>query len=207
MTAVVLRQQFVPTALAPMKNLAPVSVSNWDRLISTGHHSGPRDASVVVLQFGDFECPYCQKFSTRILPGVLAGFPGQVAVVFRHWPLPYHRFAYPAARAAECAGEQGQFQPFSELLYMKQDSLGLKPFDDYAREAGVTDRAAFQLCNSRPGRVASIEADMEAAIAAGASGTPTVLVNGLRYPEPPDSAGLAKAIRNALTKAAGSALR
>jgi hypothetical protein len=76
---------------------------------------------------------------------VRARYPKDVGLFFVHFPLPMHRFARPAARATECAGLQGKFGQMVDAVYNKQDSLGLKSWSDYGRDAGVADTVAFRL--------------------------------------------------------------
>jgi protein-disulfide isomerase len=132
------------------------------------------------------------------LEAVEREFPGQVAMISRHFPLDYHRFAYPTARAAECAAVQGRFAEFYGAIYHAQDSLGLKPYSEFARQSGVNDLAAFDQCNRTPGKVPAIEANMEAARAIGANSTPTVLVNDLLFLGAPGSVQLHGAIAEIL---------
>jgi len=113
------------------------------------------------------------------LPRLRQKFPGMIALVYRHWPLSRHRFAYQAARAAECAAEQGRFEAFHDVVYAQQDSLGLKVFGEMAAEAGVPDLGLFEVCTSSTDPVPSIEADIAKVIELGGIGTPTLLMNGL----------------------------
>lgn len=165
----------------------PVYVSGWKELARSGHVRGDTDAPVTILEFADFECPICRSFTTGPLRGVEARYGDSLRIVFRHWPLSYHRFAYPAARAAECAAAQGRFFPYHDLLYQKQDSLGLKSFLSFAVESGVPDTAAFRKCNSTSDSIPEVSRDIAAAKQAGGTGTPTILVNGNRLPGAPDS--------------------
>ncbi len=175
----------------------PVPVSNW-KSYAVGHWFGSTDAPVTIIEFADFECPVCRTCAMGPLQAIRDKYPTQVAVVFRHWPLSYHRFAYASARAAECAGLQGRFEQFHDLAYLKQDSLGLKSFIDYARDAGVPDLPAFNSCNTATSPIPGIEADKVAAKAVGGSGTPTILINGLRLPGAPDTTRLEEFVRAAL---------
>lgn len=173
-------------------------VTNWTALTASGHRMGATNGPVTILVFADFECPFCGSFATRALRGVRATFPNEVQVIFRHWPLPYHRLAYPAARAAECAYAQGRFVEFHDLLYAKQDSLGLISFGAFAKASGVRDIEQFEQCTSLAQPVQSIEADIRAAKQAGGTGTPTVLINGGLLGAVPDSAQLDSIVRASL---------
>jgi protein-disulfide isomerase len=201
-TALVVRNElFHPARTQPGADpwAAPLeSVRNWRAITSGGHRFGTPDAKVVLVEFADFECPFCAGFANTTLKAIRQEFGPNLAVVFRQWPLPYHKNAYPAARAAECAGQQDRFEAFAAAVYQKQDSLGLKSFRQFAREAEVLDLETFDRCNSRTDKVESVEQDIQLARDAGARGTPTLVVNGKRLPAVPDSARLERIILTAL---------
>lgn len=159
----------------------PAPIEDWEALAGVGHRIGPDNAIVTIVEFGDYECPVCATFELSTLRPFLSANPGQAALVYRHWPLNYHRFAYPAARASECAADQGLFDEYHAILYEKQDSLGLKSFHEMAVEVGMPDIASFDRCSSADGVVDNIERDMAEAKARGGTGTPTIFVNGMRY--------------------------
>jgi protein-disulfide isomerase len=195
-TSVVRREFFADSSNGPTRQ-KPVEVKNWPRLLEAGHRLGDSSAPVTVVEFADFECPVCRGFENT-LRSARARYPHDLSVIFRHWPLAYHRFAYPSARAAECAAEQGKFEPFHDLLYAKQDSLGLKSYADFARESGVPDVTAFESCANRSDSLESIRADISAARTISAMGTPAVIINGLLYYGAPASTELEGAIQGAL---------
>jgi len=182
----------------PAARPEPIAISDWQDFARTGHAMGPADAPVTIVEFADFECPVCRAFTTGALAAIRAAYPQDVRVVFRHWPLKYHRFAYPAARAAECAGDQGRFEAFHDLLYQKQDSLGLKSFAEFAKEAGVANLSDFGDCQTRTTSVPAIEADVGAALALGGKGTPTILINETLLPGAPSRSVLDSLIRASL---------
>jgi protein-disulfide isomerase len=157
---------------------------------------GPADAGVVIVEFSDFQCPVCRGFAER-LRALRARYPRDVAIVYRHWPLEYHNQAYPAARASECAGEQGKFSEMHDILFANQDSLGLVSWRSLASRAGVPDTAVFEGCFTRPGKIPEVERDIHEVASLNGTGTPTVLVNGEQYSIPPDSAGLEVLVRKA----------
>lgn len=196
-TVATVRREFFPASGNRTEEPKPVPVANWKEF-AVGHRFGPADAPVTIIEFADFECPVCRTFTLGPLQAIRNKYPTQVAVVFRHWPLTYHRFAYASARAAECAGLQGKFEQFHDIAYLKQDSIGLKPFVDYARDIGVPDLPAFNRCNTAASPLPIIEADKVAATNAGGRGTPTIIINGLRLPGAPDSARLGQFVRAAL---------
>ena len=200
MTAIVAKEFLFtgPAAIAPDE---PELVEDWDQLRSIGHSiSGKEDAVVTIVVFSDFECPFCRRFALETLPAIEDTFPGQVQTLFRHWPLENHRLAYPAARAAECAGGQGRFREFHDLLFAKADSLGLKSFDSFAAEVGVADIEAFRQCNSAHEPVQAIEMDIMAVRAIGGVGTPTLVINGIKPGRGAPPATVVSLIRESLGK-------
>jgi len=185
---------FFPVSPPPPPPEVPVLLEDWERFGTAGHRMGSATPRVTLVEFSDFECPVCRSFTLGALSGALKAFRNDLAVVFRHWPLAYHRFAYPAARASECAASQGAFEAMHYALFERQDSLGLKPFRQYAADAAVPDLDAFDACVSKPGPVAAIDTDSAMARVAEGGGTPTILLNGWRLPGAPDSARLHRCI-------------
>lgn len=179
----------------------PRTVGDWARYGMVGHRFGAVTAPVTIVEFSDFECPFCQRFATGALRYVMERHPDDVSVVFRHWPLSIHRLAYPAARASECAAAQGKFEAFYDVVFSKQDSLGILSFQDFAARSGVPDGKLFSSCLAIASPVAAIEDDIRAAKELGGAGTPSVLVNSTLLPGTPDSARLDSVVSSALAKA------
>jgi Na+/H+ antiporter NhaA len=146
--------------------------------VGRDHLRGPQDATVTVVEYGDFECPYCGR-AEPALRNVLGG-DADVRFVWRHLPLTdVHPRAQLAAQAAEAAGAQGSFWAMHDLLLAHQDHL-LKPdLLAYAEQLGL-DRQKFQTHLSSRGHLAHIAQDVESADLSGVSGTPTFFVNGRR---------------------------
>lgn len=177
------RTLFEPSGSGPSE---PVEVEDWPSLIDSGHWRGPRDADVVILEFADFECPACGYFANNVLKPIMERYPARVAHVYRHWPLEYHRMARTTAIASECAGQQGRFGEFHDIVYADQAAIGTKPFEDLARSAGVSDLSTFATClESSSAAREQIDHDVATVKVLGGTGTPTVVVNGLRFLEPP----------------------
>jgi protein-disulfide isomerase len=152
-----------------------VEVDDWVQYAAVGHQSGPRDAKVTVVEFGDYQCPACRGFAP-ILDSILQKYGDRVSFVYRHFPLESHDRAYPAARAAECAHEQGRFWDFHRKLYATRSWVN-GSFIDLAEEVGILDIPSFENCIGSLEPVEEIERDIQAARAIGARGTPTILIN------------------------------
>jgi protein-disulfide isomerase len=157
---------------------------------------GARSPVVTVVEFSDFQCPFC----SRAVPAVaeMEKKHGEhVRVVWKHLPLSFHPNAMPAALAAEAAREQGKFWEMHDKLFANQASLSDAAYEQYARELGL-DIARFQATRAAPATRRRVEDDVAAAAAAGVTGTPTFFVNG----EPVVGAsGLTAAVEKYLKKA------
>ncbi|HEU4994382.1 MAG TPA: thioredoxin domain-containing protein [Gemmatimonadaceae bacterium] len=115
-----------------------------------------------------------------------------------HWPLSYHRVARPAAQAAECAEKQGRFGEFVDAIYRNQDSLLLKSWNSFAKDAGVLDVRGFEACSNAATTFARIDSGAAFAKRWGLRGTPTVLVNGWRFGAAPQASEMYQLIDDLL---------
>jgi Na+/H+ antiporter NhaA/predicted DsbA family dithiol-disulfide isomerase len=157
------------------------------------HIRGPRDASVTIVEYGDFECPYCGR-AESVIRELLADY-GDIAYVWRHLPLTdVHARAQLAAEASEAAHRQGRFWDMHDLLLDHQDALRPKDLLSYAEELGLdTDRLESDLREHRT--AARVARDIDSADLSGVSGTPTFFVNGRRHYGPYDIDTLSKVAR------------
>lgn len=151
-------------------------VRDW-RGYAAGARIGPADAPVTIVEFSDFQCPYCRAMADRVR-ALRRANPGRVALVYRHFPLSYHPHARPAAHASICADRQGRFEAFHDALFARQDSLGDTEWRRLAAATGVADRAAFERCMESGAALEQVERDVAAGKRLGISGTPAFLVNG-----------------------------
>jgi Na+/H+ antiporter NhaA len=159
------------------------------------HIRGPERAPVTLVEYGDFECPYCGQAESAIRD-LLAGH-GEVRYVWRHLPLTdVHPHAELAAEAAEAAASQGAFWPMHDLLLAHQGELKVSDLVRYAGELGL-DRGRFRDHLRRGAGVNRIAEDVESADLSGVSGTPTFFVNEERYNGAYDIDGLAAAVQAA----------
>jgi Na+/H+ antiporter NhaA len=159
------------------------------------HIRGPLDAPVTVLEYGDFECPYCGQAEPAVRE--LLREHGDVDYVWRHLPLnDVHPNAQRAAEAAEAAAEQGAFWEMHDLLLERQDALGYRDLVGYARELGL-DVERFQEDLRKRAGAGRIAQDVDSADLSGVSGTPTFFINGLRHYGAYDIATLSAAVKAA----------
>ena len=163
------------------------------------HFRGPVDAVVTVVEYGDFECPYCGQ-AESVVRELLAGH-GDVRYVWRHLPLnDVHPHAQLAAHAAEAAHKQKAFWEMHDLLLGNQGALELEDLSGYARTLGL-DVERFTDDLDRNVGAARIAEDVDSAELSGVSGTPTFFVNGKRHQDAYDIETLTAAVRLAKTQA------
>jgi protein-disulfide isomerase len=164
------------------------------------HYRGPADAPVTLVEYGDFECPYCGQ-AEPIVRELLADF-GDLRYVWRHLPLnDVHPHAQLAAEASEAAAAQGRFWDMYSTLLSHQDALTVRDLFAYADELGL-DRERFQEHLRKRKATARIAEDVESADASGVSGTPTFFINDRRHYGAYDVATLSAAVRAARARAA-----
>lgn len=184
-TVVLVRREFVNGNGHPATEMRrPVYVESWREVLKVGIRLGPEAAPVQLVEFADFECPACAQFEATA-SGIRARYPDQVSLVFAHSPLSFHKFAEPAARAAECADRQGRFDPMRTALFERQKSFGLIAWSEYAKQAGIANMEAFETCMQETHVLPRVQSGRRLAQEFGAQGTPTVLINGWLLPLPP----------------------
>jgi protein-disulfide isomerase len=159
----------------------------------TEHVLGNPDAPVTVLEYGDFECPFCAA-AAPVLRQLVEESDGQVRLVFRHFPLAdNHPHALTAALAAEAAGAQGAFWPMHDLLFARQDRLSDVALRAYAEELGLDGAQVVGEAAQRFS--AKVAADFEQGLADEVAGTPTVVVDGELFSGRVELAALRRAAR------------
>lgn len=145
--------------------------------VGTSFTIGPANAAVTLVEFSDFECPYCARLSP-VLDSVVRAYPRDVRLVFKHFPLSFHAQARPAAAAAIAAGRQGKFFEFRTRVMPNFRSLNEELYLRVASDLGL-DMARFRRDMKLTDQVnAELEADIELGRRVGVEGTPTVFVNG-----------------------------
>ena len=152
------------------------TVSDWRKFASQGHRFGPPSAAVTIVEFADFQCPYCRAAATS-LKELQSWYKDDVAVIYRHYPLRTHDFAREAAYAAICSEPQGHFEVLHDLLFAQADSIGHKEWSRFASEAGVADTISFLRCMSSPATSQVVTRDSLAGTQLGIRATPTFLIN------------------------------
>jgi len=157
----------VSIALAPPR----VAIADVGRPVR-----GPAEAPIEIIEFSDFECPFCARAHPTVTQ-VLDEYGSQVRLVYRHYPLPNHPNARPAAEASLCAQEQDRFWPYHDRLFANPSRLTIADLKQHASDVGL-DRTPFDACLDSGKYRAEVEKDIAAGNQAGVSGTPAFFING-----------------------------
>jgi protein-disulfide isomerase len=157
------------------------------------HVRGPADAPVTLVEYGDYQCPYCGE-GYPVVRALERHFGRGLRFVFRNFPLTQmHPHAQHAAEVAEAAGAQGKFWELHDLLYTHQDALADADLVDYAEAAGA-DAAAVQQALTAHTFAPRVREDFRGGVKSGVNGTPSFFINGARYDRAHDLASLTEAI-------------
>jgi len=157
-----------PTAAEPEQPAAePVKP-----VAAADHVRGDKNAAITIIEYSDFQCPFCSKFHAT-MKQVMTAYAGKVKWVYRHFPLAsLHANAQKAAEASECAAEQGKFWEMADKMFENQNALDAAKLSDYAKAVGVKDLAKFGSCLSSGKYAKLVAADQDGGAAAGITGTP-----------------------------------
>jgi protein-disulfide isomerase len=167
------------TANAPQAEAQPQQANRYDIPEDDDPVWGSDEAVITIIEFSDYECPYCRRWHVEVWPQIQEAYGDQVRLVFRDFPLTsIHANAIPAAAAANCAGEQGLYWEFSERLFSMELGLSPSAYEQYATELGL-DLNAFMACLESGDQNDEIMADYEYAANLGVRSTPTFFVNGI----------------------------
>ena len=168
-----------PAANAPSQ---PDAAGKVDiKVASTDHIRGNKNAKITIMEFSDFQCPYCSRFHDT-MKQVMAKYPNQVRWVFKNFPLEsIHPYARKAAVAAECAGEQNKFWEYADAIYTNQSSLNDAYLTTAAKNIGL-NTGKFSTCLSSNKYDSRVSADLQQGQTYGVRGTPGSFINGTTIP-------------------------
>lgn len=168
---------------SPPEEAVSAPVNDWESLLDEATWTGRRnrEGTFVVVEFEDFQCPFCAAASQQI-QALVTEWPDAIAIAHRHFPLSIHARAMDAAMAAECADEQGRFRQMRDVLFSRQEEFGRTSWWTFARAAGTPDSLQFTTCMMKQRPRPRIERDIDAAKRIGVSGTPTFVFDGIMVP-------------------------
>lgn len=171
-----------------------------DEIGADEHMRGPQDAALTLIEYGDFQCPYCARAHEALseLSDQLGAEVGGIRLVFRHLPLvDYHPLAEMAAEAAEAAGAQGKFWEMHDSLFEQQDDVTDKQDLAVLAQSLNLDIERFRVDVLGRRYQARVQSDLERARHDGAHQTPTFFINGVHYQGDSDRESLEAALREA----------
>jgi protein-disulfide isomerase len=157
---------------------------------------GPKDAKVTIVEFSDFECPFCSR-AADVTHKVKEKYSDKVRFVFRQYPLSFHPNAHTAAEAALAANAQGKFWEFHDKLFANQKALGREQLEGYAKELGL-DVSKFKKALDDKTYAGTVDGELKLGEEVAVDGTPTMFLNGARVANPTDFDALSKQIEKAL---------
>ena len=185
-----------PAAQAVAQAPAATPVPLQYNITTAGFPSiGPADAPIVIVEFSDYQCPYCTQWHDTTYKPLLAAYPGKIRLVYRNYPLPFHQNAFTAAEAAMCAGDQNAYWQYHDALFANNDQLNNQAgtvvdksfYVNLATGLGL-DTTTFDTCLTTEKYKQSVQSDIDYANSlpadsdgtAAVSGTPTFFINGYR---------------------------
>jgi protein-disulfide isomerase len=169
-----------------MSRLAPVSAPQ-------DHIQGPLDAGIVLVEYGDFECPYCGEAYPE-LKAAQEAMGDALCFVFRHFPLRQaHPHAERAAQFAEAAATIGKFWEMHDMLYENQEALTDRDLTSYAKHLGLDVKLIESALAGQ--FTVRVQHDFSSGVRAGVNGTPCLFLNGERYDGPRDATSLIELMR------------
>jgi protein-disulfide isomerase len=179
-----------------------MSTSEWEPVLTTpasedrDHIQGPADAPVTLVEYGDYQCPYCGA-AHPIVQEVQARMGNRLRFVFRNFPISTsHPRAEQAAEAAEAAAAQGRFWPMHDLIFENQKRLRDRDLRDYAEQVGL-DLERFDAELAEHVHATRVHEDFMNGVRSGVNGTPTFFVNGARHDDSYDVETLLAALERA----------
>jgi protein-disulfide isomerase len=179
-----------------------MNITEWDAMLALpvsparDHIRGPDNAPVTLLEYGDYECPYCAA-AHGIVNAILASAGSEVRFVFRHFPLTtMHPHAEHAAEAAEAAGAQGKFWAMHDVLFENQQRLAGPHLLAYGEALGL-DVGPFGADLAGHVHAPKVREDFMSGVRSGVNGTPTFYINGVRHDGSWDAVSLLEAVRSA----------
>jgi len=180
-----------------------MSTTGWGAVLTLpvsedrDHIQGPADAAVTLVEYGDYECPYCGA-AYPIIKQVQARMGERLRFVFRNFPITTsHPHAEQAAEAAEAAATQGRFWPMHDLLFEHQKNLGDRDLRAYAEQLGL-DLERFDKELAGHVHAARVHEDFMSGVRSGVNGTPTFYINGARHDDSYDLETLLVALERGL---------
>ena len=171
-----------PEGQAPEQNVILGEQDKAEILKETVRVKGPENAKVTIVEFSEFQCPYCKQYNDTSYSQIMADYGDKIRYIFRDYPLPMHNHAQEAAEASRCAGEQGKFWEYHDKLFVEQAiwtalATTTESFNNYATTLGL-NAGQFSSCLSSGKYKEEVKNDAALGQKVGVSGTPSFFING-----------------------------
>jgi predicted DsbA family dithiol-disulfide isomerase len=163
-------------AEAKVEMLLPPLLLPKQEVALTGQSRGPTNAPITIVEFSDFQCPYCSRAEDTVKK-VMDEYKGKVRLFYRDYPLPFHPMAQKASEAALCAGDQNKYWEMHEKLFANQQALAVPQLKDHAKGLGL-DQGKFDKCLDGGDKAKEVETSKKAGEELGVNGTPHFFING-----------------------------
>lgn len=152
----------------------------WQALLKDAPSLGPENAPVTIVEFSDYQCPFCARWQQEVWPQISETYQGKVRLVYRDFPLVQaHPYAQDAAVAARCAGEQGRYWEYHDLLFLGEMEFSPLAYEAFASRLEL-DMDPFNQCRKSSEMLQLVQSDLSLGELVGIDGTPTFFVNGYR---------------------------
>jgi len=183
-----------------MLGKVPTTAAAMSPVTDDDPSQGPADAAVVIVEFSDYQCPYCQMWHQEVLPQIMEEYSGKVRFIYRDFPLSGHPDAQPAAEAANCAGDQDAYWQFQDAIFSGLYGYGESAYTQYAEDLGL-EMDSFTTCVANRDHEAEVLEDYSDAIQLGVQSTPTFFINGTQLVGAQPFETFQNLIESALSKA------
>jgi protein-disulfide isomerase len=158
---------------------APAQVDADSLVVANDPKRGPADATVTIVEFSDYECPFCERFVKETMPQLLEQYGDKVQFVFKDFPLPMHPNAPKGSEAAHCAGDQGKYWEYHDKLFDNRRQMGIPDLKRYAQELNL-DTSDFNQCLEGGKYTQKVRDNLQQGRKVQVNGTPTFFINGQR---------------------------
>lgn len=170
----------IPPPPPPSNAVVPQQASALQISVEGRPYLGPEEASVTIVEFTDYQCPFCSRHFRETFGQLIQEYEGRVKYVVRNYPIAtIHPFAQKAAEAAECAYDQDKFWEYHDLLFENQQSLDTESLKAYAAELDL-ETGSFDTCLDSDAKAQLVLQDFQDGQSYGVTGTPTFFINGQR---------------------------
>jgi protein-disulfide isomerase len=175
-TVLVVRREFSRPAAPSGSNVT--ILDDWEFALAGGQAIGDQGALYQVVEFIDFQCPFCRQAADGI-DRLLEQYPEQLRVVYQHYPIQsIHPWAFEAGVAAECAAEEGRFKAYHDALYASPGEIGAITWSDFAKRADIADVDGFESCLETDGPRQRVMLGKAIGDSIGVRGTPAMIIDG-----------------------------